>query len=246
MNSVFRQTHTITNFHVDCHDRLRPSFILGFAQEAAGNHCIELGADRQTLLQRNMFWAVVRQQVQITRLPCAGETITVETWPMPTTRTAYPRSTVGYDENGEELFRCISLWVLMDTQTRRMILPGKSGVDVPGILRGGELSTPRNLSPINGDHSLARSVTFSDLDRNNHMNNARYMDWISDLLNRDFHREHPLREFTLCYHNEALEEQILTLNWQLDSDTCLYVDALRQQTDVPDKQDRIFSAQLVF
>mgnify|MGYP002517044180 CR=1 FL=1 len=31
-----------------------------------------------------------------------NEDITVETWPMPTTRTAYPRATVGYDAQGNE------------------------------------------------------------------------------------------------------------------------------------------------
>ena len=246
MESVFQQTYTISDIHTDCHGRVKPSTLLLFAQEAAAGHCVELGLDWQTLAKKNLFWAVIRQHVQITCLPTAGETITVETWPMPTTRSAYPRSTAAYDQEGNELFRCISLWVLMDTQTRSMILPGKSGVDVPGILRGNELEAPRSLSPVAGEQSLSRTVVPSDLDRNRHMNNARYLDWIDDLLPEDFHKAHPLREFTVCYLSEALEGQTLTLNWGLSEGEILYVDALRQRTNVPDKQDRIFSAPLVF
>lgn len=246
MESVFRTSYSVSHTQADCRGNAKPSGLLHFAQEAAGGHCMALGLDWHTLAQKNMFWAVIRQRVQITRLPTAGENITVETWPMPTTRSAYPRSTVGYDENGQELFRCISLWVLMDTHTRSMILPGKSGIDVPGILRGNELDIPRGLSPNPGEHALERTVVSSDLDQNRHVNNARYLDWIDNLLPGDFYQENPLREFTVCYLSEALEGQTLTLNWQLSEENILHVDGLRQRTDVSDKQERIFSAQLLF
>ena len=246
MESVFRIKYSVSHDQADCRGNAKPSALLHFAQEAAGGHCMELGLDWHTLAKKNMFWAVIRQRVQITRLPTAGETITVETWPMPTTRSAYPRSTVAYDEKGKELFRCISLWVLMDTQTRSMILPGKSGVEVPGFLRGGELEPPRSLSPAAGEHSISRAVVSSDLDQNCHMNNARYLDWIDDLLSADFYKTHSLREFTVCYLSEALEGQTRTLNWALSEENILHIDALRQRTDTPEKQDRIFSAQVVF
>lgn len=246
MESIFQKHFTVSDFHADCRGKAKPSALLYFAQEAAGSHCVELGFDWQTLAEKHMFWAVIRQKVQITRLPKIGEMITAKTWPMPTTRSAYPRSTVGYDEKGNVLFRCISLWVLMDTQTRSMILPGKSGIAVPGILRGDELDPPRSLSPVCGEHSLARTVDTSDLDRNGHMNNARYMDWIDDLLSEALPGDCSLREFTVCYLSEALEGQSLTLSWQLSEEKRMHIDALRQRTDVPDKQDRIFSAQLQF
>ena len=104
------------------------SSLLFYAQEVAGQHCQLLGTDYDSLAKLRMFWAVTRHRVQITRLPVRGETITVETWPMPTTRVAYPRSVIAYDAQGNECFRAISLWVLMDLDKRSMILPGKSGI----------------------------------------------------------------------------------------------------------------------
>ena len=246
MELIFKKIFTLSNSDADSHGKAKASALLRLAQEAAAGHCEELHLDWHTLAEKNMFWAVIRQQVHITRLPQVGETITVETWPMPTTRTAFPRSTAAYDANGKELFRCISLWVLMDFQARSMILPGKSGIDVPGILRGNELPTPQSLTPTAGENHLSRAVCSIDLDQNGHMNNARYMDWIDDLLPDTFHKEHPLREFSVCYLSEALENQSLELNWVLDADLNLRVDALRQRTDVPDKKDRIFAAHLVF
>ena len=147
MNPVYSQRFTLTDMDVDCHGRLKLSTLLYYAQESAGQHCLQLGADYDTLMKQRLFWAVTRHRVQITRLPVRGETITVETWPMPTTRVAYPRSMAAYDSEGRELFRIISLWILMDIDSRTMVLPGKSGVTVEGALRGCELASPTSLLP---------------------------------------------------------------------------------------------------
>ena len=246
MESVYCQEFTVTPMQTDCFGRLKPSGILYFAQEAAGGHCRLLGVDWDTLAQRNLFWAVLRYRVEVTRLPRLGEKITVETWPMPTTRTAFPRSTVAYDGEGQELFRCIGLWVLMDTRRRTMVLPGKSGIDLIGTSRGGELMVPGSLMPFAGENITTRQVTYSQLDRNNHMNNTRYMDWVDDLLPGAFHKQRPVRGFTVCYLDEATEGQEIDLCWQLLDGPVLQVDAHREKTDVPGEKSRVFTASMEF
>ena len=243
MEPVYTQSFEITDLHVDCFGRLLPSKILYLMQEVAGNHFAGLSMDYETLAQRGLFWAITRNKVQITRLPMRGETIRLETWPMPTTRVAYPRSIVAYDESGNEVFRSITLWVLMDLHNRSMVLPGKSGIEVAGTLRGKELASPMGLpSKILANHR-SRQVSFTDLDRNGHMNNTKYLDWIYDLLPTAFHKDHSIREFTLCYLNEAREGQTLTLSWDFPEEGCLQIDAHRS---LEDKDERIFAAKILF
>ena len=246
MKPIYRQTFTLSDMEVDCFGRLKLSTLLYFAQEVAGRHSELLGAGYDDLAQKGIFWAVTRHRVQISRLPVRGETITVETWPMPTIRVAYPRSMVAYDGNGRELFRLISLWVLMDANTRAMVLPGKSGVTVEGQLTGKELEVPRSLAPKDMTNKALRTVTYSCLDRNGHMNNTRYLDWVDDLLPSGYHSSHTAREFIICYLNEAREAQAVTLQWELSCDGCLLVNAHREKTDVSGKQERVFSAQVLF
>ena len=243
MEPIYTDHFSVTDIAVDCYGRLKPSMILFFAQEIAGRHCVQLEVDYDTLEKKRLFWAVTRHKVQITRLPMRGETIRIETWPMPTTRVAYPRSMVAYDANGNELFRSISLWVLMDLDTRSMILPGKSGISVVGTLRGNELSSPLGLmaKPLNNHRQ--RTVSFTDLDRNGHMNNTRYLDWIYDLLPSDFHRSHSVHELTAYYMSESREGQTLALHWDFLEENCMQVDAFRQGDD---KDERVFSARILF
>ena len=243
MEPIYTQHFEINDSGVDRYGRLKPSMILFYAQEVAGQHCLSLSVDYDTLAKRRLFWAVIRHRVQVTRLPMRGETIRVETWPMPTTRAAYPRSVVAYDENGEECFRSISLWVLMDLDSRNLILPGKSGISVIGTLRGTELAAPNSLVPKELHSHRRRSVCFTDLDRNGHMNNTRYLDWIDDLLPSPFHERHSVKEFTVCYLSEAREGQELDLHWDFLEEGCMQVDAHRFDAD---KDERIFSARILF
>ena len=243
MNPIYEESFLITDNCVDCFGRLKNSMILYFAQEVAGRHFAEISMDYEALAQKGMFWAIIRQKVQITRKPCRGETIRVETWPMPTTRVAYPRSVVAYDEAGNELFRSISLWVLMDLNSRAMILPAKSGIDVLGTLRGNELAAPASLGPKLLGNCRSRSVCFTDLDRNAHMNNTKYLDWIDDLLPAAFHEYHTPKEITVCYLAEARESQNLDIRWDFLEDGMLQTDIHRPMEN---KEERIFSARILF
>jgi len=246
MEPIFEKKFHIPATAVDCFDRLKPSQILDYLQDVAGDHCMLLGTDRQALTDWNLFWAVLRHRVQITRLPRAGEDITLQTWPMPTTRTAYPRATAAFDLGGNLLFRCVSLWVLMDTQKRTMVLPGNSGVEVNGIARGDELTVHGSLALKPLAHKDDRTVRFTDLDWNGHMNNCRYLDWVADTLPGSFHEGHSIKEFFVNYLSEAREGDGVTLHWELSKDGILAVDGCREEDGLSASRGRVFSARVLF
>lgn len=237
MDMIYTKDFTVDTVYVDRFGKLKPSMILYFAQEVATLHCEKLGCDWDTMAAKGLFWAVIRHRIAIDRLPNTGETIRIETWPMPTTRTCYPRSMAAYDQQGNLLFRVHSLWVLMDIQSRAMVLPGKSGVDVDGTLRGTELPTPASLVPKELEAHALRRVCYSDLDRNGHMNNVKYLDWAADLLPSSHHSEYPPRQISLCYVNEAREGDELTLSWTQGADNALRVEVMEKS-----QNKRIFGA----
>lgn len=242
MESVYEREFVIDDLVTDCFGKLKQSAVLYFVQEMAGAHFDRLALTNHLEL-KDLIWVIIRHRLQVTRLPVKGETIRLETWPMPTTRTAYPRSVVAYDEKGGELFRSVTLWVLMDRNTRAMVLPGKSGIMVPGILRGNELPAPGSLAPALCSASMARRVCYSDLDVNDHMNNCRYLEWAADLLPAAFHKDHALQDVTMCYLGEAREGDELLLFWEMQPGGVLQVDIQRRQED---KNVRIFTARIQY
>ena len=245
MEALFAKNCHISPTDVDRFGRLKASRILALIQDVSGDHSDLLGTNREALMEKGLFWAVIRHRVQITRHPGVGETLRLETWPMPTTRTAFPRSTIAYDEEGNECFRSISLWILMDANTRAMVLPGKSGVEVAGHLRGCELSVPGSIIPREMGEEDLRTVRFTDLDINGHMNNCRYLDWVEDLLPSTFHAHHRIREFTLCYISEIREGEQLRLRWELESGPNLLVEATRENAENGPSSHRVFSGKII-
>lgn len=227
MELIHRTEFMVNTSIADCFGRLRPSCLLAEMQEIAGQHSASLGAGWDVLTPRGLFWAVVRQRIEIDRLPTIGEKVTLETWPGKTTRTAYPRYTVGLSANGEVLFRAAALWLIMDRTSRAMILPDKSGVDVPGLVRADVLSTPGSLPPIVSGRNVTRRVSYSELDVNGHMSNTKYLDWLEDLMPGSFHREHPLRGFQVSYLSEAREGENLDLQWDMTPEGQLSLEARR-------------------
>jgi acyl-ACP thioesterase len=226
VENIYTKEFTLSDLHTDCFGRLKPAVMLWLIQEVSGTHASHLGASWDALAQKNLFWAVIRHKVEIFRLPEVGQTVTLRTWPMPTTRVAYPRATEARDAEGNLLFRSHAIWVLMDSNTRAMVLPGKSGVDVPGTLLGCEAAAPGSIHGRTLENYVNRTVGYAVLDKNGHMNNTRWLDWTSNLLSSQFHRDHTLKQLDICYLAEATEGQQLSLFWQLDEENQLQVEAL--------------------
>lgn len=245
MEYVFEKVVTVADGEVNTQNRLKLSALLYYAQETAGAHCQKLGLDRDSLTDKNLFWAVLRHRVQIYRLPCAGETVTVKTWPMPTTRTAYPRAVRAFDPQGNVLFELVSLWVLMDRTSRAMVLPGKSGVDVPGTLLGDEPATPGSLVP--GVHQNAAKwlVSQEDLDVNGHVNNTKYLDQAEQLATALCPEQLPT-EMTVCYLAETHAGETLTLQYTLSEEGVFTLDGSRPRAETPEKPERVFAVKIHF
>ena len=216
------------------------SSLLRMVQEIAGEHSAILGADRQALEEKGVFWAVLRHRLQIQRMPELGEDIHVTTWPMPTTRSAYPRATEARDQEGNLLFRAVSLWILMDKSSRSMVLPKRSGVEVNGVTLGTELEFPGSLPPVETAQKINRTVCREDLDINGHVNNCRYLDWLSQLPESGFGQP---KELTVCYLSEAFEGENISLGW-IKEEKSLRVEAVRHGDAVSAGHSRVFAAEL--
>ncbi len=243
MEIIYEKEYAITDMQTDAFGRAKPSALLSFAQDIAGEHASRLSGSWERLQEKHLFWAVTRHYLEVFSLPHVGETILLKTWPMVTTRVAYPRAVEGYGKDGTKLFRMVSLWVLMDTEKRSLVLPGRGGLTIDGCNRGCEAPLPASLAPAAYENSAFRTVRYSELDRNGHMNNTRYLDWIDDLLPLSFHKTHTIQSCTVCYLQELLPESNCQLRWQMDDSGLLHLDGVLSDSTC-DK--RIFAAQVQF
>ena len=244
MEQIFEYKINLKPADLDENGNWKLSCALDAAQQAVTAHCNTIGLDWDTMASKGLFWVVLRHRMVFYHTVQAGQTLTVKTWPLPATRAAYPRAVEVLDENGLVVMRLMSLWVLMDLHTRTMVLPSKSGVDVPGIHQEGELPAPQALPAHPGEQQMLWQVSDKDLDINGHVNNVRYLDHCQFLAG-DYAAKHPVKQLQICYLAEVLPHQEITLRYTLH-DGILTVDGTRPRTEDASLTERVFSVSIEY
>jgi acyl-ACP thioesterase len=182
-------------------------------QEASGMHSHLLGCGRDVLIQQGFVWVLSRMEVQMNKYPGVGDMVSIETFPMSNRRWFFPRYFIFRNELGDKLGCASSLWVLLDLATRKMAPPDRI---VPLIPDNSDLIAPMGLpsaiAEVEGEERhFTRTPVYSDLDVNNHVNNARYVDWLCDALGYDMLGRQTLHTICINYEAEVRPEQDMEL-----------------------------------
>ncbi len=212
--NVYTEEYVIPDTDVDCMERMTPEAVLTLFQNIAGVHAnsFDLGYDRMHPM--DLAWVLTKTCVQMHVPPMRGQRIRITTWPGQTRRCFYPRYFLVHDEAGQLICECNSLWVIIGTKTREMFvdregvfpLPDTSDLPAPFEL-------PKRLKvPETPDEVTTRSPRYSEIDVNNHLNNAKYLSWICDMAGLSAFREHRIKDFYIVYSSEIRPGDTVTLS----------------------------------
>ena len=180
--SCFRCSFIVGSSSIDRSGALRRSELFRIFQKAASADLerTNLSVGRMSLLK--LAWVITEQYVEITRMPCAGEKVTVETWPGKTKHVFFPRYYRLLEENGGELAKGCSEWVLMDEEKRSLAFPSIYGIHADAVITGNEIPMPRSVRRPVLEKTLTFTVPPDAIDSNGHMNNAAYFDLADEVI----------------------------------------------------------------
>ncbi len=205
MNAPKRYADTISvpSMVTDTRDRLTVPGIAKLFEELAWQHARRLGVDFTD--GGDHFWVLSRLRARATSLPTWSQRIDLETWPSGISRLFACREFRIADENGTDLIRGTSRWLVMSASSGRPVPPGRA-LDVnliptnPAILD----EEPEKLSPEESAQALSRVVVrYGDLDRNRHTNNTRYAVWMLDTLPPEVLEDHVITDFDMNFTAES-------------------------------------------
>lgn len=216
----YTQPHTLLAADVDLYGRWRPGAIFVAMQETAITHADQLGCGRDPMLEKGMFWVVIRTQLAMQEYPLLGDEVRVTTWPGKTNRGFFPRYHTFTRHDGAAIGAASSLWLIVDREQRNMIqhpdlprpMPDTSSLTPP-------LPFPARASALRGkQHHLDLQPQYTDIDVNQHVNNTRYIDWICNALPFEWMKDHVLDNIVVNYLKEIRPEQSLRLEVGLEED----------------------------
>jgi acyl-ACP thioesterase len=247
MKSVWRENFEVKSYNVDFQQNIKPSSLMQFFQEVASNHAAELGAGYDTLISRDLFWALSRLTVDVKRMPRWGESILFETWPCGTEGLFFRRDFIVYDDQQNVIVRGVSGWLLLTVATLRPQRPSLLGVGLP--FNNGRKSLeyfPERITVQTEHIAFNKTVAYNEIDQNLHVNNTRYLDWATDCFQLKHYQDYTLSRFSLEFLSETHwgdEIELRIGNSQINSDieafdrssgTTLFKALLIWDTVVPD------------
>ena len=209
---MYQRKFIVSNNDVDKRFKLKPSAIFRYLQDIALFGTEDLHIDSISLSKRNIDWVITRMAVEIKRLPDCSEEITIATYPGKDMAMLYPRYFYILDSKGEVIIKASSIWALIDNISRKVIVDRDVISKLPGETSPYELALPEKIQmPENSKFIEKRTIHYSDLDFNSHMNNVRYVELLMDTHDSEFYENHHVSTITLNYMKENKEKETVDI-----------------------------------
>ena len=211
MDTVFQRKYRLRTSDFDKYGRIKPAAVMDLFQDVAGQHANELNCGFDDLIKNNMLWVLVRIKFEVVASPEIFQCVNVKTWPLAPTRAGFQREYLIEDEEGKELIKGSSDWVIIHSEKRRL-MPVK---DVYPIKEGFEekRNFEEKLSKLHDFETETEPYTvkpsFSDIDRNDHVNNIRYASFVLDAFSPK--ENDKIKTLQIDYRHEVLSGEQLDI-----------------------------------
>lgn len=229
MNPALTQTVQIQIAECDINGRWRPAVAQGKLLDIGEVNATSYGLSYKDMMKRGMCWVLYRQHLRFLQtanvfgLPKALDKMNVTTWPGTVEGPIFPRYFIIEKEDGIRIGEAVTSWVLINVETRRPLRPSVLEGQMPQCDELTQpMALPGMLRIVNAKCVEERTVRYSDIDINGHMNNAKYLDWVCDILPLDKMRTQSICEWQVNYISEALPGERLAL-YLLEEKTHAYV-----------------------
>lgn len=187
----------------DYQGNYRISSLMSKLSDLATTNATEIGIWNERLANRYGF-VLTKETIILKRPIKIDELITLNTRASGCKRIQFTRNYWVEAQNGDEVAAIYSLWTMIDLEKRRIIKPEKAGVIMPEIkeydysIRGyHEILEGLELSYI-----MERTVLYSDIDVNRHLNNSRYFEWAFDAMPLEIFRTKYFKEISVIFKKE--------------------------------------------
>ncbi len=199
-----RRRWEVTGYDTDSSGLASFAALLSRLQEAAGDHAEHLGLGFADLARAGQLWVLFQFYGQVLRYPARGEELEIHTWPSGRQKLLAVRDFAIRDSRGDTVVRAGSAWMVIDSESRKPVRPDRvvGLVDIP--LRDEQLAVPDRLR----DHAdlspcYTRTVRYTDLDVNRHVNNVQYLRWFLDAIPLAWHDSGHVDRFHLTFAQEG-------------------------------------------
>jgi len=199
------ESFVVRSYDVDETGAVSLPNIADYFQEAAGKNAHDLEFDISHLQEKGATWVLFRLHIRIEEFPVRWQPVSVNTWPSSGDGVRAFRDYELIDESGKQLGTGVSQWMILNMKNRRPMRMPQEIIDMG-------LGVDHHLLPVdkepfikmeNCDHKSTHLTGCYDLDMNNHVNNVKYIEWMTGYLPDDMAGGMKCHEIKIQYHRET-------------------------------------------
>lgn len=199
---VYEEHFRVTDCEADCMRRMTPGAILRRAQQIATDHCDKLGLDAPLYARTHTAFLMAKLALESYAPLCIGDEVRMVTKPSAPQRAVYHRVTELFLPDGALACTVDSRWVLVDTQTKRILRQPPEELHMP-FGRPPEKELDVSLRKAETEAVGQECASYTRCDINRHLNNTRYADLVCDYLPVQELTASHIRRMAIVYHNEV-------------------------------------------
>jgi len=205
MDPIWETSVRIRAFEVDANDRLKVNTILDYFQDAASNDAERLNFGYSNFVPRGLTWVLSWAKFEFVSYPKFMDEVKIRTWGKKQHKLYSIRDYFMFDFKDEIICRGTSAWLLLDIKSKRpKILPQL----FPEIKMHDSMDAltdlPKKIIPSSKLENIYKTqIRYSDIDLNQHANNAKYIELMLDCFDKEFHKEHTIKSLTVSFKAES-------------------------------------------
>jgi acyl-ACP thioesterase len=171
----------------------------------ASSHADSLNLGYNDLIVHDLGWVLSWAKVKIEEYPQFGETIKIRTWPKCRYKLFSMRDFLIYNSSGKILFRVSTAWLLINVKTKRIT----DIRNLPQVIYYQPEQSSLNDFPekITSEKEkeiiFSKTIRYTDLDINQHVNNTRYIELALDCYSSGWHKNNLLNGLTVSFISES-------------------------------------------
>lgn len=256
IDDIFEKKTKISYSSLDSRGQLKIISILNFFQDTAAEHASDMGISGFDLAKQNFAWVISSYQIKIIKSPQWNDEILIKTWRIPFKNLYELRFFTIQDKNGTDMIEATGTWIMVKKENSRpvrlsrfipdtplcknRINPVPSSCDTPGIKTQGmnqKLKLPEKIHC-----KLPFKVRMQDLDMNQHVNNAIYIEWAVETLPEDFIGVYRPAQVDVSFHKPSFYGDTILSSTEILKDPSAPVtrhSIIREKKDAPVELARI-------
>ena len=206
---------TVPALECDFQNQWKPVSMLQAMQRAANLHAARLGAGFETLAAHHQTWVFSRFKIRFLSFPTADQPVTIRTFVKGVTQKLFFRRDFHIlAPDGSLYAAATTAWLLLDTASWRLLPPAalKAALPDPPDLVGldeplEKLAVPEAPAP----HNVV-TAGYNTIDLLGHVNNTRYVEWVTDCFPFEHYRANRLSWLQINYNHEVRPGEQVALN----------------------------------